>query len=35
MPPKNFRTNDLIESAQRCLDGAKSSGGDSVKSIDI
>ncbi len=35
MPPKNFRTNDLIDSAQRCLNGAKSSGGDSVKSIDI
>jgi PleD family two-component response regulator len=35
MPPNNFPTRDLIDSAQRCLDGAKSSGGDSVKSIDI
>ena len=35
MPPKNFSTHELIDSSQRCLDGAKSSGGDSVKSIDI
>ena len=35
MPPKNFPTQELIDSAQRCLDGVKLSGGDSVKSLDI
>jgi len=35
MPPKNFPTHELLDSAQRCLDGVKLSGGDSVKSLDI
>jgi len=35
MPPKNFPTHELIDAAQRCLDGVKLSGGDSVKSLDI
>lgn len=35
MPAKNFPAADLIAAAQRCLFGASSGGGNSVKSIDI
>jgi HD-like signal output (HDOD) protein/GGDEF domain-containing protein len=35
MPPKNFAADHLVESADRCLYGARSSGGNSVKSIEI
>lgn len=35
MPAKNFPADDLIAAAQRCLFGAASGGGNSVKSIDI
>ncbi len=35
LPPKNFRTEELLEAAQRCLGAAHSSGGDTVKSIDL
>jgi HD-like signal output (HDOD) protein/GGDEF domain-containing protein len=35
MPPRNFPTEELIEAAQRCLQGVQLSGGDGVKSIDI
>jgi HD-like signal output (HDOD) protein/GGDEF domain-containing protein len=35
IPPKNFPPDDLIESAERCLYGAQSCGGNSVKSIEI
>jgi GGDEF domain-containing protein len=33
--PKNFQTSVLVESAERCLYAAQSSGGDSIKSIEI
>ena len=32
-PPRNFPPRQLIDSAQRCLDGAQLSGGDTLKSI--
>ncbi len=35
LPPKNFPATVLIESAERCLGGARHSGGNSVKSIEI
>lgn len=35
MPPKNFPADELVEAAERCLNGVQLSGGDSVKSIDI
>lgn len=35
LPPKNFPPQDLVEAADRCLYGARASGGDSVKSIEI
>jgi HD-like signal output (HDOD) protein len=34
LPPKNFRCEDLIESASRCLYGSRASGGSVVKSIE-
>lgn len=34
-PPKNFRVDDLIESAKRCLSAARHAGGDALKSIGI
>lgn len=34
-PSKNFPCPELIEAAQRCLDGVQLSGGGSVKSIDL
>ncbi len=34
-PPKNFAASDLARSAERCLTGARLSGGNSVKSIEI
>jgi len=33
IPPRNFPTKQLIEAAQRCLSGARLSGGDTLKSI--
>ena len=35
LPPKNFPAAELLDSAQRCLNAAHSSGGDAVKSIDL
>jgi HD-like signal output (HDOD) protein/GGDEF domain-containing protein len=35
MPPRNFPAEDLLDAAQRCLQGVQLSGGDGVKSIDI
>jgi GGDEF domain-containing protein len=35
VPSKNFQCEELIEAAERCLNGVRLSGGDSVKSIDI
>ncbi len=35
VPARNFPARDLVESAERCLNGAKSSGGGAVKSIEI
>lgn len=32
-PPRNFPPRQLIDAAQRCLDGAQLSGGDTLKSI--
>ncbi len=34
LPPKNFRPQDLIDSAERCLHGAQRSGGNTLKSIE-
>lgn len=34
-PPKNFRGEELIEAARRCLSAAQLSGGDTAKSIEI
>ena len=31
--PKNYRPQELIEAAQRCVSGAQLSGGDTVKSL--
>jgi GGDEF domain-containing protein len=35
LPPKNFAAEALVESAERCLFGAKTSGGNSIKSIEL
>jgi PleD family two-component response regulator len=35
LPPKNFPAADLIRAAERCLNGARLSGGNAVKSIEI
>jgi GGDEF domain-containing protein len=35
LPPKNFPAAELIRGAERCLDGARLSGGNAVKSIEI
>jgi GGDEF domain-containing protein len=35
MPPRNFQAADLLQAAERCLNGAGLSGGNSVKSIEI
>ncbi|MFI4874313.1 MAG: HDOD domain-containing protein, partial [Blastopirellula sp. JB062] len=35
LPPKNFRSNELTDAAMRCMEVARRSGGDSVKSIEI
>jgi HD-like signal output (HDOD) protein/GGDEF domain-containing protein len=35
MPPKNFPAQDLIQSAERCLYGSRTSGGSVMKSIEI
>jgi GGDEF domain-containing protein len=33
LPPKNYPAQDLIEAAERCMNGARSAGGDGLKSI--
>ncbi|MBI3465728.1 MAG: HDOD domain-containing protein [Planctomycetes bacterium] len=35
VPPRNFAAEDLVESADRCLRGVASSGGDGLKSIEL
>jgi len=35
LPPKNFQPQGLVDAADRCLYGARTAGGDSVKSIEI
>jgi GGDEF domain-containing protein len=35
LPPKNFPAQDLLESADRCLYGSRTSGGNVMKSIEI
>jgi PleD family two-component response regulator len=35
LPPKNFPAAELIRAAERCLGGARLSGGNAVKSIEI
>ncbi|MEX2141261.1 MAG: HDOD domain-containing protein [Pirellulales bacterium] len=35
LPPKNFPAAELIRAAERCLNGARLSGGNAVKSIEI
>jgi diguanylate cyclase (GGDEF)-like protein len=35
VPPRNFPAEDLVESADRCLRGVASSGGDGLKSIEL
>ncbi|MBX3411812.1 MAG: HDOD domain-containing protein [Pirellulales bacterium] len=35
LPPRNFQPQSLVDAADRCLYGARTSGGDSVKSIEI
>jgi HD-like signal output (HDOD) protein len=35
LPPKNFPAHELLKAAQRCLSGAKLSGGDTLKSIEF
>jgi len=35
MPPRNFPPEQLIEAAERCLNGARCTGGDCQKSIEI
>lgn len=35
LPPRNFHTADLLHSADRCLSGAQSSGGNCLKSIEL
>ncbi len=35
LPPKNFPPQDLLETAQRCLSAAQSSGASAVKSLEI
>jgi GGDEF domain-containing protein len=35
LPPRNFSERQLIEGARRCLQAAQTSGGDTVKSIEI
>jgi GGDEF domain-containing protein len=35
LPPKNFPADELVRAAERCLNGARLSGGNAVKSIEI
>ncbi|QDU28499.1 HDOD domain protein [Anatilimnocola aggregata] len=35
LPSRNFPPNDLVAAAQRCLDGALHSGGNTIKSIEL
>ena len=35
LPPKNFPAAELIRAAERCLNGARLSGGNAVKSLEI
>jgi GGDEF domain-containing protein len=35
LPPRNFSERQLVEAARRCLQAAQTSGGDTVKSIEI
>lgn len=35
VPARNFPSRDLVDAAERCLGGARSAGGDAVKSIEI
>jgi diguanylate cyclase (GGDEF)-like protein len=35
MPPRNFPVPEMLRAAERCLNGAKLSGGNSLKSIEI
>lgn len=35
IPPKNFPASELIAAARRCLNGARLSGGDTLKSIEL
>jgi diguanylate cyclase (GGDEF)-like protein len=35
LPPRNFAAEDMIESADRCVRGVASSGGDGLKSIEL
>jgi hypothetical protein len=35
LPPKNFPADDLIAAANRCLGAARTSGGNSLKSIGL
>jgi GGDEF domain-containing protein len=35
MPPRNFPVSELVQAAERCLNGVQLSGGNGLKSIDI
>jgi PleD family two-component response regulator len=35
LPSKNFPSDNLLKAAARCLDAAKLSGGNTLKSIDV
>ena len=35
MPPKNFPARELMDTAERCLDGVQLSGGDGLKSREV